>query len=358
MSGSRRPSPLGGRKPTRADLARFSTDDPHAIDDVLPPPGAPLRLLIVGINPGLWTAAVNAPFARPGNRFWPSLYAAGLTDHEVDASLGLTQDDETHLAGRGIGISNLVGRATARADELSRDELREGGADLVARVIALQPSVVALAGITAFRTAFGLPKAQLGHQDPATIEGWPHSVGLWVVPQPSGLNAHETIDSLADKWREVWAASGMQRRSGERPRVSTEGPQTQLTDQSSRDVWDALAGAIFSLPGVVEGESSVSPQSTRAVFIEGMDTPRIPEASLAPDGRWEPAHLHGPDDTSLHLVLPRERGLELERLGWAEPHHYGEFGTEWLVYGPRDGAELDVVLAIVREGISWARGTA
>ena len=203
----RRPSPLGGRKPSRIDLERFSNDDPHAIDDVLPPPGTPLRLLIVGINPGLWTAAVNAPFARPGNRFWPSLHRAGLTDHEIDASLGLSPADEAHLAERGIGITNLVGRATARADELSRDELRAGGADLVIRVATLQPIVAAVSGITAFRAAYGLPKAQLGEQDPATIAGWPPSVGLWVVPQPSGLNAHETIDTLAERWREVWLAA-------------------------------------------------------------------------------------------------------------------------------------------------------
>jgi len=203
----RRPSPMGGSKPTVADLARFSNDDPHAIDDVLPPRGAPLRLLIIGINPGLWTAAVNAPFARPGNRFWPSLHRAGLTDHEIDASIGLLPADEQHLAERGIGITNLVGRATARADELSRDELRAGGAGLVARVTALRPKVVAISGITAFRAAYGLPKAQLGHQDPATVGGWPHSVGLYVVPQSSGLNVHETVDTLAERWREVWLAA-------------------------------------------------------------------------------------------------------------------------------------------------------
>jgi len=203
----RRPSPLGGARPTRDDLARFATDNPHAIDDVLPPPGVPLRLLIVGINPGLWTAAVNAPFAHPGNRFWPSLYRAGLTDRLVDASAGLLPDDEAHLAERGIGITNLVGRASARADELSRDELIAGGLDLIERVGALRPRVVAIVGVTAFRAAYGQPKAQLGHQDSAAIAGWPNGVGLWVLPQPSGLNAHETIDTLAERWRAVWAAA-------------------------------------------------------------------------------------------------------------------------------------------------------
>lgn len=200
----RRPSPLGGRKPTTADLQRFATDDPDAIDDVLPADGRRLRMLIVGINPGLWTAAVNAPFARPGNRFWPSLHKAGLTDHVVDASLGLRDDDLQHLLDRGIGITNLIGRATARADELSRAELRESGARIVERVRTLLPQKVAIAGITAYRSAFSKPKAVLGRQDTAEIEGWPAEVELWVVPQPSGLNAHENIDSLAEKWRAVW----------------------------------------------------------------------------------------------------------------------------------------------------------
>ncbi|WP_051172597.1 mismatch-specific DNA-glycosylase [Microbacterium indicum] len=201
----RRPSPMGGRRPAKDDLARFAIDDPHAIDDVLPADGSRLRLLIVGINPGLWTAAVNAPFARPGNRFWPSLHRAGLTDNPVDASTGLSAGDEDQLLSRGIGLTNLVGRATVRADELSRDELRAGGRRLVERAAGLRPRVVALAGITAFRDAFGQRHARLGEQDATLIDGWPNGVRLWVVPQPSGLNAHETIDSLAAKWREVWA---------------------------------------------------------------------------------------------------------------------------------------------------------
>jgi TDG/mug DNA glycosylase family protein len=202
---TRRPSPLAGARPTRADLARFATDNPDAIDDVLPASG--LRLLIVGINPGLWTAAVNAPFARPGNRFWPSLQRGGLTDYEIDASRGLSAEDERHLAERGIGITNLVGRATVRADELTAAELRDGGARLVERLRELRPKVVAIAGITAFRTAFGLPKAQLGEQLPDAVAGWPPGVTLFVVPQPSGLNAHENIDSLAERWASVWAVA-------------------------------------------------------------------------------------------------------------------------------------------------------
>ena len=160
---TRRPSPLGGRRPARDELADFATPDPDAIDDVLPDPrrGEELRLLIVGINPGLWTAAVNAPFARPGNRFWPSLHRAGLTSRLVDASRGLDPEDEQDLRARGIGITNLIGRATVRADELGREELRVSGRRLVERLETLRPRTVAIAGITAFRTAYALPRARL-----------------------------------------------------------------------------------------------------------------------------------------------------------------------------------------------------
>lgn len=201
---NRRPSPLGGRKPTKDDLAAFATDDPNAIDDILPTDSSGLKLLIVGINPGLWTAAVNAPFARPGNRFWPSLHRAGLTDHQVDASRGLEPADEQQLLGRGIGLTNLIGRATVRADELSRQELRVGAVHLIERLADIRPRAVAIAGITAFRTGFQVPKAQLGRQDTTLIDGWPADVALHVVPQPSGLNAHYQIPDLARIWREVW----------------------------------------------------------------------------------------------------------------------------------------------------------
>jgi TDG/mug DNA glycosylase family protein len=206
---SRRPSPLGGRRPTKDDLAAVSTTDPDGVDDILPGPGDPdpLRLLIVGINPGLWTAAVNAPFARPGNRFWPSLHRAGLTDHQVDCAAGLSEADEQQLLSRGIGLTNIVGRATVRADQLEREELRAGGRRLVERVRRMRPRAVAIAGITAFRTAYSLPRARMGRQDPADVEDWPEDVVLWVVPQPSGLNAHENIDSLAAGWRRVWESA-------------------------------------------------------------------------------------------------------------------------------------------------------
>lgn len=203
--------PLGGRRPTKAELAE-AVHTGLGREDVLPFPtdeqsAGTLRMLIVGINPSPWTAAVNAPFARPGNRFWTSLAAANITPHTVDASTGLSRADEQLLTELGIGISNFSSRPTARADELTTQELRAGGARLVERVQVLQPRVVAILGITAFRTAFSMPRATLGLQSPQDIAGWPDTVELWAMPNPSGLNAHENIQTLADKWRAVWDAS-------------------------------------------------------------------------------------------------------------------------------------------------------
>lgn len=201
-----RHSPMQGKRPSRVDLASFAKLEHVGVDDVLPSPTAdhaPLKLLIVGVNPGIWTAAVNAPFAHPGNRFWPSLHQARITKYQVDATRGLSKEDETHLLEQGIGITNLVVRATSRADQLSHEELREGAELLITKVRTLEPKAVAIAGITAFRIAFSFPKASLGLQRTEAISGWPAEIPLWVVPQPSGLNAHETVASLAQKWRAV-----------------------------------------------------------------------------------------------------------------------------------------------------------
>jgi TDG/mug DNA glycosylase family protein len=166
--------------------------------------GPDIRLLFVGINPGLQTAAVQAHFSGRSNRFYPALFRAGIVDRVIDASAGFTPDDRAHLIGRGVGISNLVRGASRRADELTADELRAGAADLTQRVEALGPAVVALLGITAYRIAFERPKATAGRQ--------PEGIGgseLWVVPNPSGLNAHATITSLADAYREAAVAAGI-----------------------------------------------------------------------------------------------------------------------------------------------------
>lgn len=185
---------------TRAELAAFQG---ATVDDLLPPPGQSLRLLFVGINPGLWTAATNAHFARKGNRFWPALHRAGITPWLVDASSGMRDTDTAMMLDRGIGITNVVEVATARADELTTEQLRAGGRRLVALVAERQPAVVAVLGLTAYRAAFGTP-ATPGRQDEPLA-----GAELWVLPNPSGLNAHETLDSLADAYRRAAVAAGV-----------------------------------------------------------------------------------------------------------------------------------------------------
>lgn len=164
------------------------------------------RLVFVGINPGLWTAATGTHFAHPGNRFYPALKAAGVIEREIDRSGGLTDADRVHLLARGIAITNLVERATVRASELSRDELRAGGASLRRKIEKWSPRVVAIAGVTAFRQAYDLPRSGMGRQD----QRW-RETEVWVVPNPSGLNAHETVESLARWYGEVAHHAGVTR---------------------------------------------------------------------------------------------------------------------------------------------------
>ena len=161
------------------------------------------RLVFVGINPGLWTAATGTHFAHPTNRFYPALHHAGITERELDRVGGLTDEDREHLLGRGLAITNLVARATARASELSLTELREGAGELEVRLADWQPRVVAIAGVTAYRRAFRRPEAVVGAQ-PERLAG----ARLWVVPNPSGLNAHETVASLAAAYGRVAADAG------------------------------------------------------------------------------------------------------------------------------------------------------
>ena len=185
---------------TRAELLEFEN---ATVPDLI---GPGVKLLFVGINPGLWTAATQTHFAHPGNRFYPALLLAGVIQHQIDRGVGMSDADRADLIERGIGITNVVQRATAKASELSAAELRDGGAALKARVAELQPAVVAVAGVTAYRSAFGLPKAQIGRQE-EEFEG----AELWVVPNPSGLNAHETTESLAAAYRAPAVAAGIVR---------------------------------------------------------------------------------------------------------------------------------------------------
>ncbi|MDO9379160.1 MAG: mismatch-specific DNA-glycosylase [Nocardioidaceae bacterium] len=183
---------------TQAELERYRD---ATVPDLL---GDDLRLLFVGINPGLWTAATGTHFARPGNRFWPALRLAGVVTGDLDPTRTLTVEETASITALGLGITNLAPRATARADELSAEELREGRARLEQLVATRRPAVVAVAGITAFRTAFGRPRTRAGRQ-PDDL----HGAALWVVPNPSGLNAHETVSTLAAAYREVAVAAGI-----------------------------------------------------------------------------------------------------------------------------------------------------
>ena len=184
---------------TRAQLEAFRGG---TIPDTV---GPGTRLLFVGFNPGLRSVAVQAPFSLRSNRFWSTLYRAGILDHVVDASQGLDAADRAHLFARGVGLTSLVRRATARADELTRDELVTGARELERRVAASPPRVVAILGITAYRIAFGVKDAVPGEQ-PATIAGVP----IWVVPNPSGLNAHATPTALATAYRAAAIAAGIE----------------------------------------------------------------------------------------------------------------------------------------------------
>jgi TDG/mug DNA glycosylase family protein len=156
-------------------------------------------LLIVGVNPSLRSAEVGRHFARPGNRFWPALAAAGITPRRLDPA------EQDELAPLGIGITNFVPRPTVRADEISRDELRAGAGELVAKLErGPKPAVVAVLGLFAYRTAFDRPRAVAGRQ-PDTFAG----VAWWLLPNPSGLNAHTRPADHAAGVRAAAEAAGV-----------------------------------------------------------------------------------------------------------------------------------------------------
>lgn len=172
-------------KPTRAEITAAQN---QTIPDVIAPD---LDILFCGINTGLSSAATGHHFARPGNRFWPTLFRSGFTP-----SL-FTPDNEVELIALGYGITNIVDRATASAAELSAKELKEGSINLERKVQVFRPKVLAILGISAYRTAFNKPKAILGQQ--------PDKIGeaiVWVLPNPSGLNAHFPPVALAQVFKE------------------------------------------------------------------------------------------------------------------------------------------------------------
>ncbi|NWF30534.1 G/U mismatch-specific DNA glycosylase [Streptomyces sp. PKU-EA00015] len=155
-----------------------------------------LRVLFCGINPGLMTAATGHHFARPGNRFWPVLHLSGFTPRLLKPS------EQHELPALGLGITNVVARATARADELTTQEYREGGRILTTKVERLRPRWLAVVGVTAYRTAFGERGAAIGPQE-RTIG----DTRIWVLPNPSGLNAHWTAQTMAAAYGELREAA-------------------------------------------------------------------------------------------------------------------------------------------------------
>lgn len=177
-------------RPTREQLAAATT---RSVRDLIAPA---LRVLFVGINPGLYSAAIGHHFGRPGNRFWPAMHAGGFTPRLFSPF------EERRLLDLGYGITNLVDRATATADQLTRDELRRGARRLTSKVQRLQPRFVAIIGLTAYRTAFTRPRAMLGRQDEPIGDAT-----MWVLPNPSGLNAHYQPAALGKLFAELQRAA-------------------------------------------------------------------------------------------------------------------------------------------------------
>jgi TDG/mug DNA glycosylase family protein len=179
------------RRPTRAELeaARGA-----GVPDLI---GPGLSVLFCGINPSLYSAAVGHHFARPGNRFWPALHLGGFTPRRFDPWEGPA------LLALGYGITNVVARATTAADELSPAELAQGGRALAAKVRRHRPRFLAVLGVTAYRAAFGRPRAALGRQ-PEPLAG----SAVWVLPNPSGLNAHYQAADLGRLFADLRATLG------------------------------------------------------------------------------------------------------------------------------------------------------
>jgi TDG/mug DNA glycosylase family protein len=183
-SGS--PAPGGIGRPTPAEIAAAAG---RTIPDLV---GDGMRVLFSGINPSLYSAATGHHFARPGNRFWPALHRSGFTPRQLHPS------EQSRLPALGLGITNVVARATARADELSTEELIAGGRVLAELAARWRPRFLAVLGVTAYRTAFARPKAVMGRQE--------HELGgvpVWVLPNPSGLNAPWTVPRLAEAFAEL-----------------------------------------------------------------------------------------------------------------------------------------------------------
>jgi TDG/mug DNA glycosylase family protein len=161
----------------------------QGIPDVI---GSGLRVLFCGINPGMMSAATGHHFAKPGNRFWPALHLSGFTPRQLKPA------EQAELLSYRLGITNVVDRPSARADELTRAEYVAGGKNLVAKVLEYRPEWLAVVGVTAYRDAFGERTATMGRQD--RMIG---ATGVWILPNPSGLNAHYTLPKIAAAFAEL-----------------------------------------------------------------------------------------------------------------------------------------------------------
>ncbi|MFF4316718.1 G/U mismatch-specific DNA glycosylase [Streptomyces sp. NPDC001507] len=190
-------------------MTRFTQAELEAARDRLVPDvlADGLHVLFCGINPGLMTAATGHHFARPGNRFWPVLHLSGFTPRLLKPA------EQGELLSYGLGITNVVARATARADELTAAEYAEGGRLLTAKVTRVRPRWLAVVGVTAYRAAFADRRAQVGPQ-----EGTIGETRVWVLPNPSGLNAHWTAATMAEEFGRLRAAAA-------EGQPVTEGPQ-------------------------------------------------------------------------------------------------------------------------------------
>lgn len=191
MPGREPPQSPTPWRPTKQEIADANG---RTVSDLI---GPGLQVLFCGINPSLYSAAVGHHFARPGNRFWPALHAGGFSDRL------LSPFEELALLDLGYGITNVVSRATTAADELANDELIAGAETLIRKVVDHRPTFVAFLGITAYRTAFGRARAALGRQEERLGPS-----AIWVLPNPSGLNAHYRPADLARLFAELRLEAG------------------------------------------------------------------------------------------------------------------------------------------------------
>ncbi|MBW4467423.1 MAG: G/U mismatch-specific DNA glycosylase [Pegethrix bostrychoides GSE-TBD4-15B] len=181
---------MPSRPSEKPSLAQIQAAANQTVPDIIAPD---LKVLFCGINPSLYSAAVGHHFARPGNRFWPALAAAGITDRRYSPF------EDRLLLILGYGITNIVERATARADQLTAAELEAGRHALLQKLMQYQPQILAILGISAYRTAFRQPKAKIGRQEDLPDDLL--ACQLWVLPNPSGLNAHYQLADLAEVYR-------------------------------------------------------------------------------------------------------------------------------------------------------------